>query len=123
MVRSKEVDDYIARFPKAVQARLRKIRAIIGANASSAKEGISYRIPAYRGNGILLYFAAFSAHIGLFPPVRGDARLERAVERHAGPKGNLKFFHADPLPVALIARIVRLRVRQDRALATKKKRK
>jgi uncharacterized protein YdhG (YjbR/CyaY superfamily) len=114
---SPQVTAYIARFPRPVQARLRKVRATIRAAAPGATELISYRIPAYRLHGMLVYFAGFKRHIGLFPPVRGDARLEKAVARFAGPKGNLRFSYDDPLPLTLIARIVRLKVKQDRARA------
>ena len=117
------VDAYIAGFPRPVQARLRKVRATIRANARQAAEVISYRIPAYRQHGMLVYFAGFKNHIGLFPPVRGDARLEKAVARYAGPKGNLRFSHDEPLPLGLIARIVRLKVRQDGARAVAKKKR
>ena len=61
----------------------------------------------------MLDFAGFKAHIGLFPPTRGNAALEKAVARYAGPKGNLRFPYDEPLPLALIARIVRHKVRQD----------
>ena len=107
-----------------MEARLRKVRATIRAHARRATEVISYRIPAYRQHGMLVYFAGFKGHIGLFPPVRGDARLEAAIRRYAGPKGNLRFSHDEPLPLGLIARIVRLKVKQDGAkAAAKKKRK
>ena len=124
MNKSRDVDAYIARFPPAVRARLGKVRRAVRAAAPRAAEGVSYRIPAYRHNGMLVYFAGFKGHIGLFPPVRGDARLARALSRYAGPKGNFRFPHDEPLPLGLIARIVRLKVRQDGAKAAgKKKRK
>jgi uncharacterized protein YdhG (YjbR/CyaY superfamily) len=82
---------------------------------------ISYNIPAFKQNGVLVYFAGFKNHVGLYPPVRGDVSLQRAVAKYAGPKGNLKFSYDEPLPLALIARIVRLKVRQDRARAAAKK--
>lgn len=113
MKKSREVDAYITGFPKPVQARLRKVRGAIRAAAPRAEEIISYRIPAYRQHGILVYFAGFKAHIGLFPPVRGDAALEKAVARYAGPKGNLRFPYDEPLPLALISRIVRHKLEQD----------
>ena len=74
-------------------------------------------MPAFKQRGIHVYFAAFKSHIGLFPPVRGDARLARALARYAGPKGNLKFPLDAPMPYALIKRIVRLRAKQDAAKA------
>jgi uncharacterized protein YdhG (YjbR/CyaY superfamily) len=80
-----------------------------------AQEAISYRIPAFRLNGVLVYFAAFQKHVGFYPPVRGDARLERAVSPYAGEKGNLRFPIDQPMPLALIERITRLRVKQNLA--------
>src|SRR5215510_4734948 len=107
---SSSVDTYISGFPSPVQARLRKVRAAIRANARGASEVISYRIPAFKLHGMLVYFAGFKGHIGLFPPVRGNAALEKAAARYAGPKGNLRFPHDQPLPLPLIARIVRHKV-------------
>lgn len=111
------IDDVIARCPPAVAARMARIRRIVRAEAPAAIEVISYRMPAFRRRGILLFFSPFRAHIGLYPPVTGDAALERAIAPFAGPKGNLKFPHDQPLPLALIRRIVRLRVAQDDARA------
>jgi uncharacterized protein YdhG (YjbR/CyaY superfamily) len=113
--KSREVDAYIAAFPPKVRALLQKVRRAIRAAAPRAAECISYRIPAYRQNGVLVYFAGFKSHVGLYPPVRGDAALAKAVKQYAGPKGNLKFPYDEPLPLALIARIVRHKVKQDRA--------
>ncbi|MDF3020459.1 MAG: hypothetical protein K0Q92_1762 [Steroidobacteraceae bacterium] len=112
-MKSREVDAYIAGFPKLAQALLRKVRATIRMAAPKAEEIISYRIPAYRQHGIVVFFAGFKAHIGLFPPVRGSAALEKAVAKYAGPKGNLRFPYDEPLPLALISRIVRHQLKQD----------
>ncbi len=111
------IDEYIAAAPSAVRPILREIRRTIRAAAPGAEEVISYRMPAFRQHGILVYFAAFKNHIGLFPPVSGDARLEQAIEPFAGPKGNLRFPLDRPIPYALIGRIVRLRRKQDQAAA------
>jgi uncharacterized protein YdhG (YjbR/CyaY superfamily) len=118
------VDSYISAFPKDVQSLLKKVRRTIRAGAPKAVEVISYNMPAFKQHGMLVYFAGFKNHVGLYPPVRGDAVLEKAVAKYAGPKGNLKFPYDEPLPLALIARIVRHKVRQDTArAAAKKKRK
>jgi uncharacterized protein YdhG (YjbR/CyaY superfamily) len=122
MNRSAEVDAYIAAFPKEIAARLSRVRRAIRAAAPKAAEGISYRIPAYRQNGILVYFAGFRHHIGLFPPVR-DPAIAKAAKKYAGPKGNLQLPHAEPLPLPLITRIVRFQVKQDSACAAKAKEK
>jgi uncharacterized protein YdhG (YjbR/CyaY superfamily) len=107
------IDEYIATFPREVRAILQRVRKTIRGAAPDADEVISYRMPAFRGRGILLYFAAFKNHIGLFPPVSGDARLEKAMARYAGPKGNLRFPLDEPIPYDLIERIAKLRAKQD----------
>ena len=111
------IDAYIAALPLPLQKILRRIRATIAAAAPGAQEVISYRMPAFAQQGILLYFAAFKTHVGVYPPVRGDARLEKALSAYAGPKGNLRFPLDQPIPYGLIRRIVTLRVKQNRAKA------
>ena len=122
-MKPKDVDSYIASRPEAQQVLLKKVRRTIRAAAPRAREVISYQMPAYRQHGILVFFAGFNSHIGLYPPVRGNAALEKAVVKYAGPKGNLRFPCDQPLPLALIARIVRHQARQDLAKAAARKRK
>jgi uncharacterized protein YdhG (YjbR/CyaY superfamily) len=111
------VDEYIASFPPDVQAILEEIRQTVRKAAPDAQEIISYGLPAFRLGGILVYFAAFRKHIGLYPPVSGDAKLEKAIEPYAGPKGNLQFPLDQPIPYGLIERIVKLRVKQEMSKA------
>ncbi len=113
----KSIDDYIAGFSPEVQAILQHIRLTIRKAAPDVQETISYQIPAFKLNGALVYFAAFKNHIGFYPPVRGDARLEKMVSRYAGEKGNLRFPLDQPIPYDLIERIVKLRVKQNLAKA------
>jgi len=120
-MKPKDVDSYIASFPRDHKALLKKVQRTIRAAAPEASEVISYNIPAYRQNGMLVYFAGFKHHIGLYPPVRGNVALEKAVAKYAGPKGNLQFPYDEPLPLALITRIVRHNVKQDLARAAGKK--
>jgi len=105
MKRSADVDAYIAGFPQEVRALLTRVRRTIRVSAPKATEVISYRIPAYKQHGMLVYFAGFKKHIGLFP--------QKVAAKYAGPKGNLKFPYDEPLPLALIARIVRYKSKQD----------
>ena len=102
---------------------LRTLRRIVRASAPRATEKISYGIPHYDHHGRLIYFAAFKDHIGMFPPVRGDERLETALAPYRGPKGNLRFPLAAPIPYRLIERIVRLRVKQDQARSAARRRR
>ncbi len=119
----KDIDSYISQFPADVQAILQKVRTTISTAAPEAKETISYLMPAFKLHGMLVYFAAWEKHIGLYPPISGDKTLEIAVARYAGPKGNLQFPLDEPLPYDLIERIVNLRVTQDSAKAAAKRKK
>ena len=85
------IDAYISAHPPAVRRVLERIRRVVRRAAPGAEETISYGIPAFRRNGILLYFAAFKKHIGLYPPIHGDARLERAIAPYAGEKATSGF--------------------------------
>lgn len=119
----KDIDAYIAGFAPEVQAILTRVRATIRKAAPDAQETISYRIPAFTLNGMLVYFAAFKQHIGLYPPVRGDAALVQQAAPYAGEKGNLRFPYDRPIPYGLITRIVKHRVRQNLAKAAAKKKR
>ena len=119
------IDEYIAESPPNVRPILEKIRATIRKAAPEAKERISYRMPAFALEGDLVYFAAFKEHIGLYPPVRGDAQLMKDIAVYAGPKGNLRFPLDQRIPYGLISRIVKAHVleNQKRAEARRKKRR
>lgn len=117
------IDSYISQFPADVRAVLEKVRETISRAAPDATEVISYQMPAFRQHGILVYFAAWKHHIGLYPPISGDKALEEAVARYAGPKRNLQFPLDEPMPYDLIERIVKLRVKQDSGKAAAKRNK
>ena len=123
--KAQDIDGYISQFPADVQAILQKLRTTISSAAPEATETISYMMPAFRQHGILVYFAAWEKHIGMYPPISGDKTLEKAIARYAGPKGNLQFPLDEPMPFDLIERIVKLRVKQDatRAAAKRKTRR
>ncbi len=115
------VDEYIAAFPPEVRHILQRVRRVARAAAPEAREVISYRMPALKQNGVLVYFAAFKNHIGLYPPIKGDADIAKAIAPYAGEKGNLRFPFDEPIPYDLIARITALRLKQDLAKAALKR--
>lgn len=117
------IDEYIAASAPNVQTILERIRLTVRKAAPGAQETISYRIPAFTQHGVLVYFAAFKSHIGLYPPISGDARLEKAISPYVGEKGILRFPLNQPIPYDLIDRIVKLRVKQNLAKAAAKSRK
>lgn len=108
------IDEYIATFSPDVQTVLEQIRETIRGAAPDAKEIISYQMPAFRSKKILIYFAAWKQHIGLYPPVTGNVSLEKACRPYAGPKGNLQLPLDQPIPLDLITRIVKHRLKQEK---------
>ena len=110
----KTIDEYIDHCAPAAQPILRRVRATIAEAVPDAVETISYGIPAFRLRRIVVYFAAFKEHIGLYPPVKGDAAIEKAVARYAGPKGNLRFPLDRRVPYGLIRRVAKFRATQSR---------
>jgi uncharacterized protein YdhG (YjbR/CyaY superfamily) len=117
------IDDYIAGCPRTVQPILRKIRAIVREEAPGATEKISYRMPAFFLDGALIYYAPFTHHVGIYPPVKGDPQLNKALARHRGEKGNLKFALDEPMPYELIRQVVRCRLSESQARAASKRRR
>lgn len=110
----RNIDEYISAAPRECQPILEKIRKTIRETAPQADETISYGIPALKQQGIVVYFAAFKKHIGLYPPVRGDAKLMRDVAPYAGAKGNLQFPLKQRIPYGLIRRVVKHRLLEQK---------
>jgi uncharacterized protein YdhG (YjbR/CyaY superfamily) len=101
-------DDYIAGCSADAQVVLERIRSIGRSAIPGGEERISYRIPAFaRGGRIVFYYAAFTHHIGIFPPVKGDAALMKALAPYRGGKGSLKFQLDERMPYGLIRHVVR----------------
>jgi uncharacterized protein YdhG (YjbR/CyaY superfamily) len=119
----KNIDEYIAGFPKDVQEVLEKIRMTIREAAPEAEETIKYEMPTFMLNGNLVYFAAFKNHIGFYPPVKGFEERRKEITAYEGEKGSLKFPLDQPIPYELIGEIVKFRVKEnlERAEAKDKK--
>lgn len=100
------IDEYLSSVPPRSRRVLKEIRQIVHRRAPAATETISYRMPAFRLERTFIYFAAFRDHIGIYPPVRRDKALIKALAPYRGPKGNLKFSLDRPMPYALITRVV-----------------
>ncbi len=109
----KNIDEYIASCPPDVRVILERIRLTIRKAAPAAQETISYKMPTFTLGGTLVHFAAFKKHIGFYPPVRGDTKLEKAAAPYAGEKGNLRFPLDQPIPYGLVERLVKLRAKQN----------
>lgn len=114
------IDEYIATFPEDIQAKLQALRATIRAAAPDAEERISYSMPAFAQDGILVYFAAAKKHIGLYPTSSGIAAFQDELSAYEGSKGAVRFPIDQPLPMDLISKIVEFRVAENRARAEAK---
>ncbi len=117
------IDDYIAAFPEDVQPLLQAVRATIHAAAPDAVERISYGMPAFAQEGNLVYFAALKHHIGLYPTSSGIAAFQPELSAYEGTKGAVRFPKGQPLPLDLIAKIVRFRVTENLNRAAAKSQK
>jgi uncharacterized protein YdhG (YjbR/CyaY superfamily) len=113
MKRPKNVEEYIAGYPIDIQKRLEQFRAMIKKSAPGAQEVISYGMPAYKLNGMLLYFAAHTHHIGLYPMATGIAAFNKELSAFKSSKGTVQFPFEQPVPVKLITRIVKFRVKEN----------
>ena len=113
ILKPKDVDEYISKFPDNIQVLLKEMRATIKEAAPEAAEVISYQMPAYKYRGMLIYFAAFKNHIGLYPRVSGIEAFKEELSVYKGAKGSVQFPLNKPLPLDLIARIVKFRVTEN----------
>jgi len=111
------IDDYIAGFPAKVREPLEQVRATVSAAAPGAQEAIKYGIPTFVLNGNLIHFAAWKKHIGFYSVPTSDDELTAAMAPYAGPKGSLMFLLNESMPLELISRIVKTRIRENAAKA------
>ena len=109
----RNIDEYIAGCPGHVREKLEEIRATIRKAAPGAEEIISYRMPAFNQNGILVYFAAQTRHIGFYPTSSGVRAFKDELGNYKSSKGAIQFPFDKPLPLGLITRIVKFRVREN----------
>jgi len=107
------IDEYIAQFPGEIQEKLHELRKTIRDAAPEAEETISYRIPAFRQDGILVYFAAFRDHISFFPTSSGVSAFQEELSGYTTSKGTVRFPLDKPVPLDLVRRIVAFRVREN----------
>ena len=112
-VKAENVDAYIAAFPPNVARALEHLRTIIRNTAPGAEETISYAIPSYKLNGMLVHFAGYVRHIGFYPGAAGIANFIDELAKFKTSKGAVQFPLDEPLPISLIEKIVRYRVKQN----------
>jgi uncharacterized protein YdhG (YjbR/CyaY superfamily) len=117
------VKGYLSSFPLPVKALLEKIRNVITSSAPDAEEVLSYRMPAYKYHGMLVYFAAHTHHIGFYPFTSAIQAFKKDLSPYEGAKGSVKFPFDKPLPLELISKIVKFRVKENLEKAKKNQKK
>ena len=115
------IDEYIRTFPEDVQKILERIRQTIKKAAPKAEETISYQMPAFRQNGVLVYFAAFKNHIGFFPTSKAIEAFKKDLGGYKTSKGTIQFPLDKRIPLVLISRITKFRVKEDTEKTKNKK--
>ncbi len=115
------IDEYINAFPRDVQQVLEGIRQAVHEAAPEAKEVISYQMPTFRQNGILVHFGAHTHHIGFYPTPSAINAFEEELAEYESAKGSVKFPLDKPMPFDLIKEMVQYKVEENRTKPEKNK--
>jgi uncharacterized protein YdhG (YjbR/CyaY superfamily) len=117
-----DINAYIDGFPEDVQVKLEQIRATVKKAAPGVEETISYGIPCFTLNGrYLVYMAGFKNHLSVYPAPRNSEVFRKELSTYKGGKGTIQFPLDKPLPLGLISRIVKFKVKESREMVSKKK--
>jgi len=120
---AKNMDEYIAGFPNEVQVMLEKLRMTIRKAAPEAEETINYGIPTFTLKGNLVHFAAFKNHIGFYPAPSGIEAFKKELSVYEGAKGSVQFPIEKSLPLSLVSKIVKFRLKENLEKAKLKQKK
>ncbi len=110
---TESIDEYIADFPPDIQKILTTMRVTIQKAAPKAVEAIKYGMPTFVLFGNLVHFAAWKNHIGFYPAPSGIEAFKKDLAQYEKSKGAIQFPIEQPLPLALIRKIVKYRVLQN----------
>ena len=113
MKKPKDFKEYCSWFPAETQKLLKQLRLAIKKAAPKAEEVISYGMPSFKQNGMLVYYAAYKNHLGFYPTGKGITAFQKEVAKYKWSKGTVQFPLDKPLPIRLITRIVKYRVKEN----------
>ena len=115
------VDEYLAAVDPGQRAALQKLRKTIRALMPKAEEVISYGMPGFRLNGrMVVWFGAATTHCAFYPGGLVKAFADRLADFHTS-KGTIRFQPDHPLPGVLVKQIVKVRIAQNSAISTRKR--
>jgi len=113
MNKPETTDDYISTFPEKTQVLLQQLRTEILKTAPKAEEVISYGMPGFKLNGLLVWFAGYKNHIGFYPKPEAIVVFKKDLAAYKTSKGAIQFPIDEPLPLALIKKIVKFRIEEN----------
>lgn|SRR5690348_4572019 len=119
----KTVDEYFSHQSVHAQKKMEQLRNTIKKAVPEAEEIISYNIPAYRLQGMLVFFAAYKNHIGFYPTSSGIVNFKKELSKYKTSRGAVQFPIDEPMPLNLVRKIVKFRVKENidhAAMKTKK---
>jgi uncharacterized protein YdhG (YjbR/CyaY superfamily) len=117
----KNIDEYFSTIPKDVRTKLQKIRETIHKTAPEAEEAISYNMPAFKQNNVLVYFAAFKNHIGFFPTAKPIEVFKEELKGYKTSRGTIQFPINEKIPLGLISKITKYRVKEVEKKSSERK--
>ena len=117
------VGEYIALHPAPIRKGLELLRKTIKKAAPGAEETISYQMPAYRLNGMLVFFAAAKSHYGFYPTSSPMTAFREKLKPYETSKGAIRFPLDKPIPIKLVTEIVKWRVKENLAKEKVKRKK
>lgn len=109
----KSIDDYINQFPDEIKSKLETIRTAIKKAAPKSVEVISYGMPAFKQNKVLVYFAAGKNHIGFYPTPNPIIIFSKELEGYKTSKGAIQFPLDKKIPLNLVSKITKFRVKEE----------
>src|SRR5215467_1806741 len=113
MKKYRTVDEYLSRLPKTAKDNVEGLRKTIRRAAPQAEEVISYNMPAFKWNGMLVWYAAYKKHIGFYPrPSRIEAFKDELAD-YKTSKGAIQFPLEKGIPVSLVKKIVKFRLKEN----------
>lgn len=115
------IDEYIESFQPSTKKILEAVRTVVQQAAPDAQEAIKYGMPTYVLGGNLVHFAAFTNHIGFYPTPDGTEQFRKELAKFKSGKGSVQFPIDEPMPLALITKMVKYRVASSVAKAKLKK--
>ncbi|MGZ5134933.1 MAG: iron chaperone [Flavitalea sp.] len=121
MKKINSTEEYIESFPENIQKLLTQMRSTIIKAAPEAEEVISYGMPGFRLGGMLVFFAAYPNHIGFYPTPSGIDKFKKELATYKGAKGSVQFPIDQQLPLGLITKIVKFRVKENLEKSKSKK--